>query len=135
MLRLPGFANRKIPEEFIVQARQETDAVYTLRDFTIHEDLPEAPRHLTEGKELNRTISSGHKSQSGNDWAYANRALTRGADPEVVIQRIADYRTEDKAEPNYCARHTVMKAQTQLEKERENRGPSRVPDSPPISER
>jgi hypothetical protein len=32
VLRLPGFANRKLPEEFIVQARQESDAVYTLRD-------------------------------------------------------------------------------------------------------
>ena len=43
VLRLPGFANRKLPEEFIVQARQESDAVYTLRDFTIDEDPPKHP--------------------------------------------------------------------------------------------
>ena len=114
VLRLPGFANRKLPEEFIVQARQESDAVYTLRDFTIHEDSPETPRHWSDGQERPRTVPSQHKSQSEHDWAYAKRALARGDDPEVVIQRIADYRSEDKADPNYYARHTVTKAQADL---------------------
>jgi hypothetical protein len=110
VLRLPGFANRKLPDEFIVQARQESDAVYTLREFVIDEDSPEAPRHFGEYKQRKRTIPSDHKSQSEHDWAYAKRALARGDDPEVVIQRIADYRSEDKADPNYYARHTVEKA-------------------------
>ena len=110
VLRLPGFVNRKLPEELIVQARQESDAVYTLRDFTIDQDSPEAPRHFGEYQQRDRTMSSGHKSQSERDWAYAKRALARGDDPEVVIQRIADYRSEDKANPNYYARHTVEKA-------------------------
>ena len=114
VLRLPGFANRKLPEEFIVQARQENDAVYTLRDFTIHEDSPETPRHLSDDQERPRTVPSDHKSQSEHDWAYAKRALARGDDPEVVIQRIADYRSEDKDDPNYYARHTVTKAQAEL---------------------
>jgi len=114
VLRVPGFANRKLPEEFIVQARQESDAVYTLRDFTIHEDSPETPRHFGHSQEDNRTVPSDHKSQSEHDWAYAKRALARGDDPELVIQRIADYRSEDKANPNYYARHTVMKAQADL---------------------
>ena len=30
VLRLPGFPNHKLPEEFIVQAREESDAVYTV---------------------------------------------------------------------------------------------------------
>ncbi len=114
VLRLPGFANRKVPEEFIVQARQESDAVYTLRDFTIHEDSPETPRHLSDDQERPRSVPSDHKSQSEHDWAYAKRALARGDDPEVVIQRIADYRSDDKDDPNYYARHTVMKAQAEL---------------------
>jgi len=79
-LRLPGFANRKLSEEFIVQARQESDAVYRLRDFTIDEDSPEAPRHFGEYKQRERTIPSDHKSQSERDWAYAKRALARGDD-------------------------------------------------------
>ena len=115
VLRLPGFANRKLPEEFIVQARQESDAVYTLRDFTIDEDSPEAPRHLGDAQERRRTVPSDHKSQSEHDWAYAKRALARGDDPEVVIQRIADYRAEDKDDPNYYARRTVTKAQAELQ--------------------
>lgn len=114
VLRLPGFANRKLPEEFIVQARQESDAVYTLRDFTTHEDSLETPRHLSDGQERPRTVPSQHKTQSEHDWAYAKRALARGDDPEVVIQRIADYRSEDKDDPNYYARHTVTKAQVDL---------------------
>jgi RepB DNA-primase from phage plasmid len=114
VLRLPGFANRKLPEEFIVQARQESDAVYTLRDFTIHEDSPETPRNPSDDQERPRTVPSDHKSQSEHDWAYAKRALARGDDPEVVIQRIADYRSEDKDDPNYYARHTVTKAQSDL---------------------
>jgi hypothetical protein len=92
VLRLPGFANRKLPEEFIVQARKESDAVYALRDFTIDEGSPEAPRHFGDYRQRERTLPSDHKSQSEHDWAYAKRALARGDDPEVVIQRIADYR-------------------------------------------
>jgi hypothetical protein len=114
VLRLPGFANRKVFEEFIVQARQESDAVYTLRDFTIDENAPEAPRHFGAAKERRRKIPSHHKSQSEHDWAYAKRALARGDDPEVVIQRIADYRSDDKDDPDYYARRTVTKAQAEL---------------------
>jgi hypothetical protein len=113
VLRLPGFANRKLPEEFIVQARQESDATHTPRDFTIHEDSPEAPRQLGDDQRP-RNVPNNHKSQSEQDWAYAKRALARGDDPELVIRRIADYRSEDKADPHYYARHTVTKAQTEL---------------------
>jgi hypothetical protein len=114
VLRLPGFANRKLPEEFIVQARQESDAVYTLREFVIDEDSPEAPRHFGEYKQRERTIPSDHKSQSERDWAYAKRALARGDDPEEIIRRIADYRSGDKYDPADYARRTVTKAQTEL---------------------
>jgi len=114
VLRLPGFANRKLPEEFIVQALQESDAVYTMRDFTIDEDSPEAPRHFGEYQQRERTVPSAHKSQSERDWAYAKRALARGDDPEVVIQRIADYRADDKDNPNYYARRTVTKALAEI---------------------
>ena len=59
----------------------------------------------------------GHKSQSEHDWAYAKRALARGDDPEVVIQRIADYRSDDKDNPDYYARRTVTNAQIDLERD------------------
>jgi hypothetical protein len=76
-------------------------------------------------------VPDGHKSQSEHDWAYAKRALARGDDPEVVIQRIADYRSEDKVDPQYCARHTVSKAQARLTSERHNSGTSGVSEPPP----
>jgi hypothetical protein len=122
VLRLPGFANRKVSEEFIVQARQESDAIYTVRHFTIPEDSPETPRRFSHAQESNRTISGDHKSQSEHDWAYAKRALARGDDPESVIQRIADYRLGDKSDPGYYARHTVEKAQAELAKDFTMRG-------------
>jgi len=114
VLRLPGFANHKLPEEFIVQARQESDAIYTLRDFTIEEDSLEVPRHFDDAQKRSRTMPSDHKSQSEADWAYAKRALARGDSPEEIIRRIADYRADDKADPNYYARLTVSKAQAQI---------------------
>ena len=111
VLRLPGFANRKLQEKFVVQARQESNAVYTLRDFTIDEDSPEAPRHFGEAQERQTdAVPSDHKSQSERDWAYAKRALARGDNPDVVIQRIADYRGDEK-HGNY-ARLTVEKAKS-----------------------
>jgi hypothetical protein len=114
VLRLPGFANRKLSEEFIVRARQESDAVHTLHDFPIHEASPETPRDLSHGGERERKVSSKHKSQSEHDWAYAKRALARGDDPQEVIRRIADYRADDKHDPLYYARLTVQKAQAKL---------------------
>jgi hypothetical protein len=117
VLRLPGFANRKLSEEFIVQARQESDATHTPRDFTIHEGSPEATRQLSDDPERPRNVPNDHKSQSEQDWAYAKRALARGDDPELVIRRIADYRSEDKADPAYYARHTVVKAQAELSRQ------------------
>jgi hypothetical protein len=128
VLRLPGFANKKLPEEFIVQARQESDAVYTLRDFTIDDDSPEAPRHFGEAQERRRNVPSDHKSQSEHDWAYAKRALARGDDPDLVIQRIADYRADDKSDRTYYARRTVARVQARLTSE------SQSPEAAAVSE-
>jgi hypothetical protein len=118
VLRLPGFANHKLSEQFIVQARQETDAVYTPRDFLIHDDFPEMPRHLGRGQGHSPSVPTEHKSQSERDWAYARRALARGDHPDAVIRRIADYRADDKHDPEYYARLTVAKAQESLRRKR-----------------
>jgi len=118
VLRMPGFANRKYNESFPVRAVQGTDAIYHLRDFVLYEDSPEAPRRVSEGQSASRRISSGHRSQSEADWAYAKRALARGDNPDQLIQRIADYRAEDKADPLYYARHTVEKAQADSHRDR-----------------
>jgi hypothetical protein len=122
VLRLPGFANRKYQEAFVIRVVQETDTIYHARDFAIQDESIEAPRRLSEGHEPLRRMAPGHKSQSEADWAYAKRALARGDDPEQIIQRIADYRAADKADPDYYARHTVQKAQAVLHRNRMNEG-------------
>jgi hypothetical protein len=111
VLRLPGFTNRKYNEQFVVRVHHELDQVYHLGDFRVQEDSPDAPRHLADAHEPTRIIPSGHRSQSEADWAYARRALARGDDVERIIRRIADYRADDKADPAYYARLTVIKAQ------------------------
>jgi hypothetical protein len=112
VLRVPGFLNRKYQEEFVVAARQESNQVYHARAFLLQDDSPDTARHL--GDEAGLRVPQGHKSQSEQDWAYAKRALARGDDPAIVVQRIADFRSEDKADPEYYARHTVMKAELTL---------------------
>jgi hypothetical protein len=72
-----------------------------------------ASKIFAEGESLNpRTWT--YRSQSEADWAYAKRALARGDTADQVIQRIADYRADDKADPIYYARLTVIKAQLSL---------------------
>lgn len=113
VLRLPGFANRKLSEEFIVQVRHEADAVYAMRDFAVEGESLETPRYIGDTL-AGFTRTPVHKSQSERDWAYAKRALARGDGPEEVIRRIADFRADHKAEPTYYARLTVAKAQNEL---------------------
>jgi hypothetical protein len=134
VLRLPGFANRKLSEEFFVQARHETNAIYALRDFTIDEDSPETPRHSGDAHER-RGPAPGHTSQSEHDWAYAKRALARGDDPEEIIRRIAAFRSEDKPDPNYYARRTVMQAEARLDQERRKPESPGVPETPTTDQR
>jgi hypothetical protein len=110
LLRLPGFKNQKYNQAFVVRAHHETDAIYHEHDFHISEDSPESPRDFGQSRGRIRRLPPGHQSQSEADWAYAKRALARGDDPEIIIQRIADYRGDDKADPLYYARHTVEKA-------------------------
>jgi hypothetical protein len=114
LLRLPGFTNRKYNDAFVVRVHHETDALYHGQDFQVQEDSPESPRHIGDSQTSSRRSHPGHRSQSEADWAYAKRALARGDDPEVVIHRIADFRSEDKSDPVYYARLTVTKARAHL---------------------
>lgn len=117
VLRLPGFANKKYDRDFYVQAKMDSTRTYHLRDFKVPIDSQEAPRHRNEEARSGRRVSGAVLSQSEHDWAYAKRALARGDGPEEIIRRIADFRTEDKASPEYYARHTVSKAQADLQRQ------------------
>jgi hypothetical protein len=81
VLRLPGFANHKLSEEFIVQARQESDAIHTSRDFTVQDGSPEAPRHFGEAQQGRPTVPSNHKSQSVRETRTRPRRRSRSRHP------------------------------------------------------
>jgi hypothetical protein len=115
VLRLPGFANKKYETDFYVEARRESTETYHLRDFKLHIDSHDSPHHNYHDRGKRVPSSGTDLSQSEHDWAFAKRALARGDSPEVVIQRIADYRSADKHDPEYYARHTVEKAQAELQ--------------------
>lgn len=113
VLRLPGFANRKYEAECLVRVTKHSDKTYSLRDFK----LPAGPAKNERLSERSPSRLGGPRetlTQSERDWAYAKRALARGDDPEEVIRRIADYRADEKHDPEYYARHTVEKAQADL---------------------
>ena len=116
VLRLPGFANKKYDHNFYVEARFESTQAYHLRDFKVSIDSQDAPRPHNEEAARNHRAPGIAQSQSEHDWAYAKRALARGDDSEEVIRRIADYRANDKSDPVYYARHTVSKAQEDLQR-------------------
>jgi hypothetical protein len=116
VLRLPGFANKKYDQDFYVQAHAESTQTYHLRDFKIPIDSQDAPRPHNNEATRNRRAPGSTLSQSEHDWAYAKRALARGDEPDEIIRRIADFRSEDKPSPEYYARHTVMNAQAELQR-------------------
>jgi len=116
VLRLPGFANKKYPEDFYVQARAESTRTYNLRDFKLRIDSQDALGQRRAEPARRQPTSRVRLSQSEHDWAYAQRALTRGDDREEIIRRIADFRADGKRNPESYARRTVMKAEADLER-------------------
>jgi hypothetical protein len=114
VLRLPGFLNRKYEAEFRVRAEKHTGRVHHLQDFRLRTEPIE--NDFRPRLQSPTAVSSAPRqlSQSEHDWAYARRALARGDDPEEIVRRIADFRSSEKGDPVYYARHTVMKAQTSL---------------------
>lgn len=117
VLRLPGFANRKYKAECLVRVTKHSDKTYNLRDFKI----TSGPTKSDRTPEQRPSRLGGPRetlTQSGRDWAYAKRAIARGDDPEEIIRRIADYRADDKHDPEYYARLTVSKAQSALQAEK-----------------
>lgn len=114
VLRLPGFANRKYPEGCLVRATKHSDKTYNLRDFNTASG-PAKSNRTPEQRPPRLGGTPETLTQSERDWAYAKRALARGDDPEEIVRRIADYRAGEKHDPEYYARHTVERAQADLQ--------------------
>jgi hypothetical protein len=111
VLRLPGLYNHKYETPHLIAVQNLSAEIYTpshFPSFAIEQAaaLPAVSRQPCATRE--RKAHAG-LSQSERDWAYAERALARGEDPEAVIQAIATFRS-DKPDPQYYARLTVTKA-------------------------
>ncbi len=117
VLRLPGFANRKYGNQCAVRVTKHSDKTYNLRDFKIASGPAKGDR-TPEQKPPRLGGPRETLTQSERDWAYAKRALARGDNPEEIIRRIADYRADEKHDPEYYARLTVSKAQSALQAEK-----------------
>ena len=124
VLRVPGFVNKKYETNFYVEACRESTDTYHLRDFKLHLDSQDSPRHNYDNRAKRETTPRTNLSQSEHDWAFAKRALARGGDPEAVIRQIAEHRAAAKSDPEDYARRTVTKAQAQLAGKREESDPS-----------
>jgi RepB DNA-primase from phage plasmid len=120
VLRLPGFANKKYEADFYVEVRKESTETHHLRDFKLHIDSQDSPRRSYHHRTKREASSRSNLSQSEHDWAFAKRALARGDKPEEVIRQIAQHRAIDKPNPEYYARHTVEKAQAELNQRSES---------------
>jgi hypothetical protein len=131
VLRLPGFANKKYEQDFVVSADQRSTRVYHAMDFKLRIDFSDFD-HRTPRRTPARTASSEPQplSQSEYDWAFAKRALARGEEPEDVIRQIARFRAGDKSDPDYYARHTVTKALREIEGRQPNHHDDLAEDSP-----
>ena len=114
VLRLPGFANKKYETDFYVEARQRSSESYHLRDFKLHFDSQDSPRHNYLEHAKSSSLPRTQLSQSERDWAFAKRALARGVAPEEVIRQVAEFRGTEKHDPLDYAKRTVTKAQDEL---------------------
>jgi hypothetical protein len=134
VLRLPGFANKKYETDFYVRARKDSAEIYHLRDFTLHLDSQDSPRHNYYSRQKTELSPRMNLSQSEHDWAFAKRALARGEEPEQVVQQIAKRRAADKSDPLYYGRLTVQKAQAEIEQKQGQRGSTEPFESAPPNE-
>jgi hypothetical protein len=132
VLRLPGLANKKYETDFYVEARKESTEIYHLRDFKLHIDSQDSPRHTYYSRPKSQSSSRATLTQSEHDWAFAKRALARGEAPDEVMRQIASYRAGDKPDPEDYARRTVTKAQADLNSKRAE---SELPGEQGIHER
>src|SRR4029077_1286707 len=123
VLRLPGFANKKYDQDFYVKAHAESTQIYHLRDFKVPIDSLDPLRHHNQETAREHRAPGTALTQSEHDWAYAKRALARGDDAEEIIRRIADFRTQDKTNPEYYARHTFEKEHADVVKKKEKNTP------------
>lgn len=105
ILRLPGFRTYKYPQPHyvrdLVAHEERSQARYTPSDF------PRFSEQQIRSQATGQAVNAGTGTQSHKDWAWANQQYERGRNPEVIIRELIAMR-QDKANPEYYARHTMQ---------------------------
>ncbi|MGH9469708.1 MAG: DNA-primase RepB domain-containing protein [Terriglobia bacterium] len=130
VFRLPGFNNKKYPENFQVTVSREAAAAeaYRAEDFKVYGRESERVDRMPGSPDQEHALSREQYTQSERDWQYAIRRLKAGEDPNQIIRDMASYRSKDrfdkndptklvapaKARPYYYAEQTVTKAMASL---------------------
>lgn len=116
VMRIPHFYNHKYADPHYIRYEQRASEIYTPDRF---------PQYAADDRGARSSIaphesaSSGAKSQSESDWAYARRALARGEPEASVISAIAKFRQGEKPDAQYYAELTVRKASASLPRDEE----------------
>jgi hypothetical protein len=115
VLRVPGFANKKYNDDFLVKADHYSRRIHHATDFQLPLGLVGSSGPALRHRRV-KTVAGKPRplSQSEHDWAFAKRALARGINPDEVIGRIAEFRAGEKSNTLNYARLTVLKAQAEL---------------------
>jgi hypothetical protein len=117
VLRIPGFGNKKYEDAFDVRAQQQSDQVHHPREFRLRiDDLDSPYQPLRRSSARAASTEPRRVTQSERDWAFAKRALARGADPEDIVCRIAEFREGEKHDALDYARRTVRKAWAEMQR-------------------
>jgi hypothetical protein len=130
IFRLPGFNNKKYPDDFQVKVSREATAteVYRAEDFKVYGREWERTGRTPGSPDQNHALSREQQSQSERDWQCAIRKLKAGEDPNQIIRDMASYRSKDrydkndakklvapaKARPYYYAEQAVTKVMASL---------------------
>jgi len=113
VMRIPGFYNHKYADPHYIRYEHRATEIYTPDRFPQYSSDDRTTRSPIAPQEQSST-SSGAKSQSESDWAYARRALARGEPEASVISAIAKFRQGEKPDAQYDAELTVRKAAASL---------------------
>jgi hypothetical protein len=108
VLRLPGFQNKKYPQDYLVEAYAGSNQTYALPDFKIPADDRQSESR-TSDETRNHRRKTTEITQSERDWAYVKQQLSRGETPERLVEALTHFR-QDKSSPDYYARQTVSRA-------------------------
>src|SRR5260370_4884460 len=99
VLRIPGFANKKYGTTFYVEARRKSTETYHLRDFKLHIDSQDSPRHAYDNRAKRESSLRANLSQSEHDWAFPKHALPPAPDPKEALPQLPQHHATTKTNP------------------------------------